>query len=116
MAESPDTYLSSIYLTDAAAAVVAAIEAPAGIYNIVDDEPLTKRDYARAVARAVRTRPWLWMPGRAALLGGHRLTSLTRSLRVSNKRFRAVTGWAPRYPNAEGAWQAMAAAQTGVER
>jgi len=36
---------------------------------------------------------WLRGPGPAALLFGDRLTSLTRSLRVSNARFRATTGW-----------------------
>ena len=49
-------------------------------------------------------------PGRAALLFGDRLTSLTRSLRVSNARLRATTGWAPRYPSARQGWIATAAA------
>ncbi|MEV6279213.1 NAD(P)-dependent oxidoreductase [Nocardia sp. NPDC051832] len=108
----PSGFLSSIHLADAAAAVVAALEVPAGVYNIVDDEPLTKRDYARAATAAVHTRPWLWAPGRAALLGGRRLTSLTRSLRVSNKRFRAATDWTPRYRSAADAWRAMATERT----
>ncbi|WP_405495162.1 NAD-dependent epimerase/dehydratase family protein [Nocardia sp. NBC_00511] len=108
----PGNYTSSIQLDDAAAAVVAALTAPAGIYNVVDDEPLTKRDYAAAAAMAAKTKPWLWLPGRLAQLGGDRSTSLTRSLRVSNKRFRAVAGWSPRYPSAREAWQAMAATPT----
>jgi nucleoside-diphosphate-sugar epimerase len=41
-----------------------------------------------------------------------RSTSLTRSLRVSNARFRSVTGWAPRYPSAREGWMATAAALT----
>jgi hypothetical protein len=44
------------------------------------------------------------------LLFGDRLTSLTRSLRVSNARFRAATGWAPRYPSAREGWIATATA------
>ncbi|WP_280294689.1 NAD-dependent epimerase/dehydratase family protein [Nocardia abscessus] len=104
-----DAYISTIHLADAAAAVVAALTAPAGTYNIVDDEPLTKREYATALAAAAGKRPWLRVPGRAALLGGHRLTSLTRSLRVSNNRFRAATNWSPRYPSAREAWLATAA-------
>jgi hypothetical protein len=43
------------------------------------------------------------------LLFGDRLISLTRSLRVSNACFRAVTGWAPRYPSARESWLATAA-------
>jgi NAD dependent epimerase/dehydratase family enzyme len=34
-----DTYMSSIHLVDAAAAVVEALGCQAGTYNIVDDEP-----------------------------------------------------------------------------
>ena len=104
----PHTYLSSIHMEDAGTAVVAALTATAGVYNIVDDEPLTKRAYANALAQAAGTRAWLRLPGRAALLLGNRSTSLTRSLRVSNDRFRTATGWRPRYPSAREGWMATA--------
>jgi nucleoside-diphosphate-sugar epimerase len=106
----PDSYVSSIHVADAAAAVAAALHAPAGTFNIVDDEPLTKREYADAMARAAGTAMWLRGPGRTALVFGDKLTSLTRSLRVSNVRFRATTGWAPRYPSAHEGWIASAEA------
>jgi nucleoside-diphosphate-sugar epimerase len=106
----PASYVSSIHVADAAAAVAAALQAPAGMFNVVDDEPLTKREYADALARAAGTAIWLRGPGRAALLFGDRLTSLTRSLRVSNAPFRAATGWAPRYPSAREGWMATATA------
>jgi nucleoside-diphosphate-sugar epimerase len=102
----PGSYLPSIHLADAATAVVAALDAPAGTFNVVDDEPLTKSAYADAIAEAAGTRAWLRGPGRAALLLGNRLTSLTRSLRVSNSRFRTATGWTPRYPSAREGWLA----------
>jgi nucleoside-diphosphate-sugar epimerase len=105
-----DGYVSSIHVADAAAAVAAALQAPAGTFNVVDDEPLTKREYAQALARAAGTAMWLRGPGRAAVLFGDRLTSLARSLRVSNARLRAVTGWAPRYPSAREGWIATATA------
>jgi nucleoside-diphosphate-sugar epimerase len=106
----PSGYVSSVHVADAGAAVAAALQAPAGTFNIVDDEPLTKRGYADALARAAGTATWLRGPGRAALLFGDRLTSLTRSLRVSNARFRTATGWAPRYPSAREGWIAAATA------
>jgi nucleoside-diphosphate-sugar epimerase len=84
----PNSYVSSIHMADAGAAVVAALAIPAGAYNVVDDEPLTKRSYADALAAAAGKAAWLRFPGRAALLLGNRSTSLTRSLRVSNARFR----------------------------
>jgi len=106
----PDSYVSSIHVADAGAAVAAALYAPAGTFNIVDDEPLTKREYADALAHAAATAMWLRGPGRAALVLGDKLTSLTRSLRISNARFRAATGWAPRLPSAREGWIATAEA------
>jgi nucleoside-diphosphate-sugar epimerase len=106
----PDTFVSSIHVADGGAAVAAALTAPAGTYNVVDDAPLTKRAYADALAAAAGKRACLRVPGRLALLFGDRSTSLTRSLRVSNARFRAATGWAPRYPSARDGWPATARA------
>ncbi len=102
------TYISSIHVADAANAVVAALAVPRGTYNIVDDTPLTKREYADACAAAVGRRIWITGPGRVGLRLGDRLTSITRSLRVSNKRFRDVSGWRPRYPSAAEGYRAMA--------
>ena len=103
-----DTYMSSIHLFDAAAAVVDALGCQAGTYNIVDDEPVTKRAHAASIAAAVGVTPWLTGPGRAVLLLGDRATSLTRSLRVSNGRFKAATRWRPRYPSVREGYLAMA--------
>ena len=106
----PDTYVSSIHVADGGAAVLAALTVPAATYNIVDDEPLTKRVYAGALAAAAGKRVCLRAPGRLALLLGNRSTSLTRSLRVSNARFRETSGWAPLYPSAREGLIAMAKA------
>ena len=105
-----DGFVSSVHLHDAARGAVAALDAPPGTYNVVDDEPLTKIDFAHALSDAVGRPAWIRGPGRAALLLGDRLTSLTRSLRVSNGLFRSTTGWSPRYPSAREAWQATEAA------
>jgi nucleoside-diphosphate-sugar epimerase len=95
----PDSYLSSIHLDDGATATEAALRVPSGTYNVVDDEPLTKRAYAAALADAVGTRPWIKGPGRLPRLLGHRVDTLMRSMRVSNRRFREVSGWAPAHPS-----------------
>lgn len=106
----PDGFVSSIHVADGGAAVAAALAVPPGAWNIVDDEPLTKRAFADALAAAVGVTPWVRAPGRAGLLLGDRTTSLTRSLRVSNRRFRDATGWAPRYPSAREGLASTAAA------
>ncbi|MEE4025515.1 NAD(P)-dependent oxidoreductase [Gordonia sp. PKS22-38] len=105
-----DSYMSSIHLEDAASAVVAALHCPGGTFHIVDDEPVTAEDHAEAVGAAVGTRPWIGVPGRAAALLGDRTTSMTRSLRVRNTRFRDATGWAPRYPSVREGYAQMAGA------
>ncbi len=95
-------YQSSIWVDDAAAALVAALErAPAGTYDAVDDEPLTRRDVAAAMAAAVGRRwlvrlPWLL----ARLAGGAAARTVGRSQRVSNRRLREATGWSPEVPSA----------------
>jgi nucleoside-diphosphate-sugar epimerase len=104
----PDSYISSIHVADAADAVVAALTCPGGTYNVVDDRPLTKREYARACADAVGAKPWINVPGRTGLLLGDRLTSLTRSLRVRNTRFRDTADWRPKYPSVREGYRAMA--------
>ncbi len=108
-----DSYTPTIHMADAGAAVAHALDVPAGTYNIVDDEPLTTRDFAAALEAAAGKRAWVRVPGRAALLFGDRMASLTRSLRVSNARFRDITGWEPRYPSAREGWVATASALHG---
>jgi nucleoside-diphosphate-sugar epimerase len=107
VAGPPDAYQSSIHLADAASAVVAALGAPAGIYNVTDDEPLTKKEYAQAVGAAVGAKPWVDVPGRLARVGGIKTDVMTRSNRVSNAKFKEATGWSPCYPSAREGWLAM---------
>lgn len=104
----PESYLSSIHVEDGGTAASAALKVPADVYNVVDDEPLTKREYARALAEAAETRPWVCGPGRLGDLFGDRLASLTRSMRVSNRRFKEASGWEPRYRSAREGWLATA--------
>jgi nucleoside-diphosphate-sugar epimerase len=105
----PSSYVSSICVDDGGRAVAAALDVPAGTYNVVDDEPLTKRAYADALAQAAGRKHYLRAPGRLALLLGDSTTALTRSLRVSNRRFKAATGWSPQYPSAREGLKATAA-------
>ena len=105
-------YVSQIRADDAAAALVAAMErAPAGTYDVVDDEPLTRRELARVIGRAAGRR-WLLRPPRWAvrLAEGQERMFATRSLRISNRRFREATGWSPAVPSAREGWARIAEA------
>lgn len=94
-------YQPLVWDEDAAAALVTALHVDAGIYDIADDEPLTRADLAAALAAAVGRRS-VWRPPtpliRAAL--GERMSFLLRSQRVSHRRFTAATDWRPRVPDA----------------
>ena len=46
-------YISSVSHDDAAAAVAAALSLPAGAYNVVDDEPVTHREFFDTLAAAL---------------------------------------------------------------
>ena len=101
----PDAYQSIIHIDDAADAVVAVVEAPnaSGIYNVVDDEPITRHDYARVLGDAIGKK--LYLPPRALVkAGGKKTDYLMRSLRVSNRRLKGDTSWTPGHPNAAATW------------
>jgi nucleoside-diphosphate-sugar epimerase len=119
VAGRPDGYTSSIHVADGGTAVAAALSVPAGTYNVVDDEPLTKHDMAAAVGEAVGARPWVHLPGRLTplVLRVQQPTAalLARSLRVSNDRFRLATGWAPQYPSAREGFAALAGSPASTE-
>jgi len=43
-------------------------------------------------------------------------TRTLRSQRVSNRRLRAATGWAPQHADVVDGWRALARARSGAER
>lgn len=96
----PGAWSSWVSHEDAATAVVAALDAPAGIYNVVDDQPLRRRDLADGIARLVGAAPPRLLPTWATPLGGAAGGTLARSLRISNRTLREATGWKPKYRSA----------------
>jgi 2-alkyl-3-oxoalkanoate reductase len=99
-----NAFVSSVTHDDAASAVVAALDAPAGAYNVADDEPLTHRQYFDALAEALHvhspTLPPLWLTP----LFGSAGEMLSRSTRVSNEKLKRATAWRPRYPSVRNGW------------
>lgn len=108
----PDAYLTSVHTDDVAGAAVAALDAPAGIYNAVEDEPVTRRDYLDGFSAAfgvAKLRPMpTWL---IKLASGSAAAAVIRSWRVSNKKLRDATGWSPRYPSVREGWPAVARAR-----
>ena len=80
-------FFSSIHHDDAATAVMAALGARAGIYNVTDDEPLRRQEYVDTLAAAIGAPPPKLPPAWLARLGGSLTELLSRSQRISNRRF-----------------------------
>lgn len=103
----PRGYFSSLAQDDAAAAVVAALGAPAGTYNVSDDEPLRRAEWADSLAGALGLPTPNPIPSWIVRLGGPTMRLLSRSVRVSNQQFRAAARWAPTYASVRAAWSAV---------
>jgi hypothetical protein len=82
---------------------------PAGIYNVVEDEPMRRRDLGDGIARLLGVRPPRLLPGWATPLGGVLGETFARSLRVSNRKLRGASGWAPRFPTTLDGFAAITA-------
>lgn len=98
-------YRPWIHVDDAASAVVAALDAPGGAYNVVEDHPSTNDDHASVLGELIGRR--LHRPPSWVAVGPLRLQ--TRSLRVSNRRLRDATGWHPSYPSLHEGWNEVLA-------
>ena len=103
-----DNYVSHLHVTDSASAIVAALQAPAGIYNVSDDKPVTKRRELESLASAMEVAaPRIIPKWVAKTVVGSATTLLTISQRVSNTRFKETTGWAPAYPSVTAGWDSF---------
>ncbi len=109
-----DAFWSSLAHDDAAAAVVAALRIGAGTYNVCDDVPVTRQEFARVLAEALGVPAPRQLPSWLSRLGGRTMELLSRSQRMSNAKLKAATGWAPRWRSVrEGIPAAVAALNAG---
>ena len=101
-----ESLLPMIHLDDAVAATVRALTAApgGGVYDIVDDRPMSMTEIARALADYTGAKPPLtvpkWLPRLVAPYLA-RVTSLHLSL--SNAKARQEFGWRPMHPTMKGA-------------
>ena len=109
MVGHPNAYQPSIHVDDAAAAIVAALGAPTGYYNVAD-EPITKSDWNAAFfdAFGISKKPHP-TPKLVLKALGAKSDVLAGSRRVSSQRFRDATGWSPEYPDATYGLKSVAA-------
>lgn len=89
---------SWVHIDDAAAATVAAVTIPAGIYHIVDDKPLAYREWLPAFAKAMGgpTPAQLSVDDTLMLAGEDAVYYATKLRGTSNSKAKVTFGFAPR--------------------
>ncbi len=104
---------SCLHLDDAAAGFVTAADAgKAGLWHLIDNQPVTVRDFLTAFAAKLEAAPPRSLPVWLArlLAGRNAVDFFTLSSRTTNARFRHDFNWSPRYPTyREGLDQIVAA-------
>jgi nucleoside-diphosphate-sugar epimerase len=105
--------VSLVYIEDAAAATVAALErGRAGqAYNVVDDEPVAWATFLRALAAAVGAPPPRELPAWLLRPANYAHAAFTTSMRVSGAKARRELGWVPSVPTWRQGVPRIAAAQ-----
>lgn len=100
---SPDAWTHLVHTDDLGSAVVAALQAPSGFYN-VGAAPVRRAELIEGFAQAVGAQESGYLGPVMRRLAGSRIEPMTRSLRVSSDRFTAQTGWQPTRPTFDPAW------------
>ncbi len=104
---TPEGWAHVVHTDDLGPAVLAALSAPSGIYN-VGAQPVRRVDLVAGYSMAAGRASIDFMGPLMRRLGGARLEPLARSLRVSSEHFTAQTGWTPRRAHFDVSWFADA--------
>jgi nucleoside-diphosphate-sugar epimerase len=95
----PEAFVSFVSHDDAAAAVAAALSLPSGAYNVVDDDPVTRRVLGDTLATLLGAKQPRPVPKSITRLLGSIGELMSRSQRISNRKLREGSDWRPRYPS-----------------
>jgi nucleoside-diphosphate-sugar epimerase len=111
----PDAWSHVVHTDDLGPAVLAALHAPSGVYN-VGAEPVRRRDLVAGYAAAAGVAPTGYLGPVLRRLAGRRVEPLARSLRICSEHYSSQTGWAPVRPvfgpEWFDCWRARVAEQT----
>lgn len=95
-----DYFFPPLHVDDAARAIVAALVAPAGVYNVCDERPMRWSEFLDSVAQIVSAPRPMRIPGfLGPLVMGYPWQWMTRSVRLANGKFKRETSWEPAYPD-----------------
>jgi nucleoside-diphosphate-sugar epimerase len=100
---------SFLHVDDAASAVLAALDAGAGLYNVADDEPVPAREWIPELARMLGAPPPRRVPvwlGRL-VAGEAPVRMMTQMRGMSNQKARRELSWQPYHPTYREGFRAV---------
>lgn len=98
-----DQWSHLVHTDDLGTAVLAALDAPSGVYNI-GAAPVLRGEVVDGYAKAAGVPSAAFLGPVLRRFAGARIEPMSRSLRVSSDLFTAQTGWQPTRPAFDPAW------------
>jgi nucleoside-diphosphate-sugar epimerase len=99
----PEGWIHLVHPRDVGTAVVAAMCAPGGVYNVGAD-PVQRAEFTQACAAITGRQRMPYLPVLMARLAGERVEPLTRSHRISSDLLSQQTGWMPLHSRFSTGW------------
>ena len=94
----PGQVFSRVHVDDIVSGVIAALEAPAGAYNLADDLPCSQNAVVEEACRLLGLPPPPLQTLEQAGLSPMARAFYAENRRVANGKAKRVLGWRPRYP------------------
>lgn len=96
--DQPGQVFSRIHVEDIASGLIAALDAPAGVYNLADAEPTSQNAVVEEAARLLGLEPPPLLPPDEAGLSPMARAFYAENRRVCAGKARRVLDWRPAYP------------------
>lgn len=107
----PDQIFSRVHVDDIVSAVLLALDAPAGAYNVADDLPTSQNSVIEHACDLLGL-PWPRLQSiEEAGLSPMARAFYAENRRVANRKAKRVLGWNPRYPTYREGLSALLAAR-----
>ena len=94
----PGQVFSRVHVDDIARGVIAAFDAPAGVYNLADDCPVSQNTVIEEACRLLGREPPPLLSLEQANLSRQARAFYAENRRVANGKAKRVLGWKPDYP------------------
>ncbi len=110
----PDQVFSRIHVEDIVSAIIASFDAPAGVYNIADDQPCSQNALVEYGCALFGSDAPPMRSLEQANLSPQALSFYAENRRVSNTKAKRVLDWQPTYPDFRSGLRACIATASPV--